>query len=48
MSDLSNYRNQVTEFGKKASDAEKAEKFEEAFNYYMQALEVFGHLIKCK
>jgi len=35
MSDLSGYRNQVTEYGKKAADAEKAEKFEEAFNYYM-------------
>jgi hypothetical protein len=48
MSDLSNYRTQVTEYGKRANEAEKAERFEEAYSYYMQALDIFMHLIKCK
>ena len=48
MSDLTSYRQQVTEYGKRASDAEKGERYEEAYGYYMQALEIFMHLIKCK
>jgi hypothetical protein len=48
MSDLSSYRNQVTEYGKRASEAEKAENFKEAYQFYMSALDVFVHLIKCK
>jgi hypothetical protein len=48
MSDLSSYRSQVTEYGKRASEAEKAERFEEAYGHYMQALDIFMHLIKCK
>jgi hypothetical protein len=48
MSDLSSYRTQVTEYGKRANEAEKAERFEEAYSYYMQALDIFMHLIKCK
>jgi hypothetical protein len=47
MSDLSSYRAQVTEYGKRASEAEKAERFEEAYGHYMQALDIFMHLIKC-
>jgi len=46
MSDLSNYRTQVTEYGKRANDAEKAERFEEAYQNYMAALDIFMHLIK--
>ena len=48
MSDLTSYRQQVTEYGKRASDAEKGERYEEAYGYYMQALEIFMHLIKCR
>lgn len=48
MSDLSHYRAQVTEYGKRANEAEKAERFEEAYGHYMQALDIFMHLIKCK
>lgn len=36
----------MTDLGKRAGEAEKAEKYEEAFNLYMSALDVFGHLIK--
>ena len=48
MSDLTSYRQQVTEYGKRATDAEGGQRYEEAYGYYMQALEVFMHLIKCK
>lgn len=48
MSDLSSYRAQVTEYGKRANEAEKAERFEEAYGHYMAALDIFMHLIKCK
>jgi len=46
MSDLTSYRNQVAEYGKRANEAESAQKYEEAYNHYMAALEVFMHLIK--
>jgi hypothetical protein len=46
MTDLSNYRALVTEYGKRATEAEKADKFEEAYSFYMQALDTFMHLIK--
>ena len=48
MSDLNAYRQQVTNLGKMAVEAEKAEKWEEAYNNYYQALKIFSHLIKCK
>ena len=48
MSDLTSYRAQVTEYGKRATEAEQGQRYEEAYGYYMQALEVFMHLIKCK
>ena len=48
MSDLSNYRAQVTEYGKRANEAEKSDKFDEAYGNYMKALDIFVHLIKCK
>ena len=35
MSDLSNYRTQVTEYGKGANESEKSERFDEAYGYYM-------------
>ena len=48
MSDLSSYRQQVTEYGKRATEAEKAEQWDQAYGHYMAALEVFMHLIKCR
>ena len=42
------YREQVAELGKLANQAETDKKYEEAYNYYMSALDIFVHLIKCK
>lgn len=47
MSDLSSYREKVTEYGKRAQEAEKTERFEEAYGHYVAALDIFVHLIKC-
>lgn len=38
----------MTQFGLRATDAENAKRYEEAFGHYMAALDVFMHLIKCK
>lgn len=46
MSDLSSYRTQVSEYGKRANEAEKAEKYQEAYGHYMAALDIFMHLIQ--
>ena len=46
--DLSSYRQQVTELGKSAVNAEKAGEWEMAFEMYQKALKLFIHLIKCK
>jgi hypothetical protein len=48
MTDLSQYREQVAQLGQMAQQAEADEKFEAAFQYYKQALDVFMHMIKCK
>lgn len=48
MSDLTSYRNQVTELGKNAVEAEKNQNWELAYEYYVSALKVFMHMIKCK
>jgi len=48
MSDLSHYRNQVTELGKKAVQAEADKNYTEAYENYVAALNIFKHLIKCK
>ena len=48
MTDLSNYRQRVADCGTKAQECEKAENYEEAYKYYISALEIFMHLIKCK
>ena len=48
MSDLSSQRQLVTQYGQRATEAEQAKRYDEAYNYYMQALDVFMHLIKCK
>jgi len=46
MSDLSSYRQQVADLGKRAKDCEDTEKYEEAYHFYMQALDIFMHMIK--
>lgn len=46
MSDLSSYRQQVTQYGQRATEAENAKRYEEAYGHYMAALDVFMHLIK--
>ncbi len=38
----------MAEYGKRANEAEKNEQFEVAYGHYMQALDIFMHLIKCK
>jgi hypothetical protein len=48
MSDLKPYREQVAELGKLANQAETDKQYEVAYGYYMQALDVFVHLTKCK
>ena len=48
MSDLNTYRQQVTNLGKQAVQAESEQKWELAYNNYVQALKIFSHLIKCK
>jgi len=48
MSDLKPYREQVAELGKLANQAETDKQYEQAYGYYMSALDVFVHLIKCK
>lgn len=46
MSDLTHYRTQVTELGKRAVQAETDKNWEEAYNNYYAALKVFMHMIK--
>jgi len=46
MSDLSSYRQQVTQYGQRASEAESAKRYDEAYGHYMAALDVFMYLIK--
>jgi hypothetical protein len=48
MSDLKAYREQVAELGKLANQAEAEKQWEAAVGYYMSALDIFIHLIKCK
>jgi vacuolar protein-sorting-associated protein 4 len=36
----------VAEYGRRANEAEKAEKYQEAYGHYMAALDIFMHLIK--
>lgn len=46
MSDLTHYRTQVTDLGKKAVAAENEKRWEEAYNNYYAALKIFMHMIK--
>ncbi len=45
---MSSYREKVANLGKAATQAEADKKYEEAFEYYTKALEIFNHMIKCK
>ena len=38
----------MTQYGQRASEAETGKRYEEAYQHYMSALDVFMHLIKCK
>jgi len=48
MGDLKAYREQVAELGKLANSAETDKRYDEAYAHYMNALDIFVHLIKCK
>lgn len=48
MSDFSAYREKVANYGKMAHQAEAEKKYDEAFEYYTKALDIFSHMIKCK
>lgn len=48
MSDLSAYRDKAANFGKLANQAENDKDYAGAFEYYMKALDIFQHMIKCK
>ena len=48
MSDLSHYRQQVTDLGKRAVQDEADKNWDSAYNNYYAALKIFMHMIKCK
>jgi vacuolar protein-sorting-associated protein 4 len=48
MTDLSSFRQQVADCGTRAQECEKSEDYEQAYKYYVSALDIFMHLIKCK
>ena len=48
MSDLSSYRQQVADLGKKAVQCETDKDYEQAYYNYHAALKIFMHLIKCR
>jgi hypothetical protein len=48
MSDFQQYRDRVANYGKLAAQADNAGRFQEAIDYYLKAVELFQHMIKCK
>ena len=48
MSDFTAYREKVANFGKLAHQAETDKNYEQAYEYYTKALDIFMHMIKCK
>src|SRR5947208_2580321 len=48
MVDFTAYRDKVSNYGKLAHAAEKEEKYDQAYEYYTKALDIFMHMIKCK
>ncbi len=47
-SELSAYRDKAANFGKQANQAEDDKDYAGAFEFYMKALDIFQHMIKCK
>ena len=47
MSDLTQYRERVAEYGRLANQAEQEEKYKMAYDYYLKALDIFSHMITC-
>ena len=48
MADLNGYRERASQFLVQAKQQETEEKWQDAFDNYMKALEIFKFLIKCK
>ncbi len=48
MSDLSIQRDKALNLAKLACTLDKQEKYEEAYRYYLEAIEYFIYLTKCK
>jgi len=48
MGDLTMYREKVAELGRQANQAEGEQKYKEAYNFYVKALDIFSHMITCK
>jgi Zn/Cd-binding protein ZinT len=46
MTDLNHYRNQVGDLTKKAKAHEDKEEYEQAYQTYISALDIFTHLLK--
>lgn len=47
MSDLSSYREKVKNYGQRAAQAEQDKDYEQAYDWYTKALDIFMHMIKC-
>lgn len=48
MSDFSAYREKAANYGKMANQAETEKQYEGAYEYYMKAIDIFMHMVKCK
>ena len=48
MTDLSSYREKVKQYGIQANNAEQEKNYEQAYELYTKALDVFMYMIKCK
>lgn len=46
MTDLSAYRERVKQYGIQANNAENEKNYEQAYEFYTKALDVFMHMIK--
>jgi hypothetical protein len=38
----------VAEYGRLANQAEGEKKYQNAYDYYIKALDIFSHMVKCK
>jgi hypothetical protein len=48
MTDLSTYRDKAINLAKIACSLDKQEKYEEAYKHYLEAIEYFLYVVKCK